>query len=114
MIAKELKLESENLGNTQYATLIFVYNKTLKDKSPIVYSSINKALKSLSISHGTMMDCITNKFILKENLILSFEPLSIENFTEYNHKPIGDNLLRKYVVLYNEELEPAFEFNSAR
>jgi len=49
MIAKELNLESENLGNTQYATLIFVYNKTLKDKSPIVYYSINKALKSLSI-----------------------------------------------------------------
>ena len=111
-IAKELKFDVENIDNKHYASLVFVYKKTLSE--PIVYSSINKALKSLLISHGTLLECITNKYFYKDNIRLSFEPLSPEDFTDYTYKPSGDNQLRKTVIVFNDELEPVFEFNSAR
>jgi hypothetical protein len=62
------------------------------------------------------MEYVTNKYIFKDNFILSFEPISVENFTAYNYKPPlrGDHLVRKNVIVFNDELEPVFEFNSAR
>ena len=57
---------------------------------------------------------ITNKYFYKDNIRLSFEPLSPEDFTDYTYKPSGDNQLRKTVIVFNDELEPVFEFNSAR
>jgi len=97
-----------------YATLVFMYNKSLPDTEPIVYSSINKTLKSLSISHSSLIDFITNKYIFKEDLIFSFEPFSSVNIQEYSNKPSGENQLRKTVILYNDDLEPVFEVYSAR
>lgn len=120
-IAKEINFESElrelEILSSGYTTLVFLYNKAIPDKSPIIYSSINKTLKSLFISHGTLINHITNKYILtknKEDFILSFEPLSSENISEYSYKSIGDNQLRKNVILFNENLDPVFEFHSAR
>jgi hypothetical protein len=115
-IAKEMDIENKlkEEETLRYSTLVFLYRKSLPDKEPIVYSSINKTLKSLFISYGSLIDCITNKYIFKEDLILSFEPLSSENIREYSYKLSGDNQLRKTVALFNDELEPAFEFNSAR
>ena len=83
-IAKELKFEIENIDNKHYTTLVFVYDKNLPDKEPIMYSSINKSLKSLLISYSSLMEYVTNKYIFRDNLILSFEPLSLENLTAYN------------------------------
>lgn len=108
------KLTTDETLPSGYSTLVFLYHKSLPNKEPVVYSSINKTLKSLSISYGSLIDCITNNYILKEDLILSFEYLSSENIKEYSYKPNGDNQLRKTVIIYNEELEPVFEFNSAR
>jgi hypothetical protein len=113
-IAKELKFDTENIEKKHYTTLVFVYDKNLPAKEPIVYSSINKSLKSLLISYGSLMEYVTNKYIFKDNFIFSFEPLSIDNFTAYNYKPYSDHLLRKNVIVFNDELEPVFEFNSAR
>src|SRR5882762_2987689 len=103
-IAKELKFDSENIDNKHYTTLVFVYDKNLPAKEPIVYSSINKSLKSLLISYGSLMEYVTNKYIFKDNFILSFEPLSIENFTAYNYKPYSDHLLRKNVIVFKKVL----------
>jgi 6-pyruvoyl-tetrahydropterin synthase len=60
------------------------------------------------------MDNISNKYLLKDNIILSFEPLTPEDFIDYNYKPEGDNQLRKNILFLNEENEPVFEFKSAR
>lgn len=60
------------------------------------------------------MDYIVNQYIFKDKFVLSFEPLSSEDLTVYYNKPIGDNQLRKHVTLLNEEIEPVFEFKSAR
>lgn len=75
----EKKLTEEETLPSGYSTLVFLYRKYLPDKEPIVYSSINKTLKTLFISYGSLIDCITNKYIFKEDIILSFEPLSSEN-----------------------------------
>lgn len=118
-IAKDynLKLDNKTDGssaNKYYSNLIFVYNKDLPSNQPVVYSSINKALKSLGISYGRLLECDINKFIFKDKFILSFEPLLPDNIKDYKFKPKGDNQLRKFVVLFNNEGESLFEFNSER
>lgn len=113
-IANGLKYTVEDTDSKNYSFLVFVYNKTFSHKDPIIYSSINNALKSLQISYGTLMECINNKYIYNNDLILSFEPLSLYNFGEYSNKPEGDNQLRKNIIVFNEYNEPVFEFKSGR
>jgi hypothetical protein len=112
--AKNLKYEVEYADSKDYCTLVFVYNKNLSKKDPIVYSSINRALKGLQVSYGVLLDYINNKYIYKSNLILSFEPLVADNFSEYQEKPVGDNQLRKHIIVFNQENEAVFEFKSGR
>jgi hypothetical protein len=103
-----------------YCFLIFAYDvnsasePTAEDIDPIVYSSINKALKGLQISYSTLLNYISNKYLYKSSIILSFEPLPlpVENFSEYQEKPAGDNQLRKHIVVYNRDNEVIMEFNS--
>lgn len=118
MICKELKFKIVDAGNVGYANLVFVYKQSSPYNEPIVYSSINKALKALSISYQTLMDCIENKHIYSQgrekDLILSFEPISLENLSEYSCKNKYDNNLRKAVSCYNKEFKLVFEFNFTR
>ena len=118
-IAKDYNLKLDNItdgssADKHYSNLIFVYNKDLPHNQPVVYSSTNKALKSLGISYGRLLECDTNKFIFKDKFILSFEPLLPDNIKDYKFKPKGDNQLRKFVVLFNNEGESLFEFKSER
>jgi len=113
-IAKELKSDPKFLQEKHFSNLVFVYNKRFPEKDPIVYSSINKALKSLLISHSTLMDCVINQYILRDNLVLSFEPLTQESLVLFTNKPIADNQLRKEVIVFNEENELAYVFKSGR
>lgn len=113
-IANNLKYEVEYVDSKYYCSLIFAYDKDSPNKDPIVYSSINRALKGLQISYGTLLDYINNKYIYKSNLILSFEPLVVDSFSEYHEKPVGDNLLRKHIIVFNQDNEAVFEFKSGR
>ena len=106
MIANKLKYDTEYPDNRYYNNLVFMYDIDLFGNNPIIYSSINKTLKSLSISYGTLMDYIINQYIFKDKFVLSFEPLSSEDLTVYYSKPVGDNQLRKHITLLNEEFEP--------
>ena len=117
-IANNLNNKIETTQSTKYTDkdnyynhLVFVYDNDDHNKAPIVYSSINKALKSLSISYSTLIDCVTNKYLFKKNIILSFEPLV--KFYDYDFKPEGDNLLRKSVLLF-KDTELVFEFKFER
>ena len=109
-IAQNLKSDPEYSSDKYISNLVFVYDKSSPEKEPIVYSSINKALKSLSISHGTLMDCVANKFLFQCNLVLSFEYLTAEDIVVYTDKPSGDNQIRKEVTVFNEDNEPVYEF----
>jgi hypothetical protein len=91
-----------------------VYDVNSPNKDPIVYSSINRALKGLQISHSTLLNYINNKYLYKSSLILSFEPLLVNNFSEYQEKLTGDNQLRKHIVVYNQDNEIVIEFKSGR
>ena len=119
-IAKGLDYKPEDEGNKYYLLLVFVYDITTPNKRPIVYSSINRALKGLQISHSTLLDYINNKYIFvsskeqRSNLILSFEPLLEEDFSEYQEKLAGDSQLRKHVIVYNQDNEVVAEFKSGR
>ena len=113
-LANNLKYEVEDMDNKNYCMLVFVYNNNLPNEDPIVYSSINRALKGLQISYSVLLDYINNKYIYKSNLILSFEPLVANSFSDYQEKPAGDNQLRKYVIVFNQDNEVVFEFKSAR
>jgi len=122
-IANNLNYKPEDADNKYYCFLVFVYDIYLPNKHPIVYSSINRALKGLQISYSTLLDYINNKYIFvsptsetKEfsNLILSFEPLFEEDFSEYREKPSGDSQLRKHVIVYNQDNEVVTEFKSGR
>lgn len=113
-IANNLKYDVEYVDSKYYCSLIFVYDKNSSNKEPIVYSSINRALKGLQISYGILLDYINNKYIYKSNLILSFEPLVADSFSEYHEKPVGDNQLRKHIIVLNQDNEAVCEFKSAR
>jgi len=57
----------------------------------MIYSSINRAIWMLQISHSTLLDYIFNNYIYKSNFILSFEPIDLETFDQYTIKLAGDN-----------------------
>lgn len=113
-IANGLNYKPEDADNKYYCFLVFVYDITKPHERPIVYSSINRALKGLLISHSTLLDYIKNKYLFNSNLVLSFESLVEEDFTEYQEKPAGDSQLRKHVIVYNQDNEVVAEFKSGR
>lgn len=112
--ANSLTFDSEDLDSKYYCFLIFAYDVNSPNKDPIVYSSINRAMQGLQISYSSLLSYINNKYLYKSSIILSFEPLSVENFFEYTEKPTGDNQLRKYIVVYNQDNEVIIEFKSGR
>ena len=71
-------------------------------------------MKGLQISHSALLNHINNKYLYNSSLILSFEPLLVDNFFEYQEKPAGDNQLRKHIVVYNQSNEIIIEFKSGR
>ena len=114
---KFLEMKAEEQFNKNPSTSnhnIEVYDITSPNKHPIVYSSINRALKGLQISHSTLLDYINNKYIFNSNLVLSFESLEEQDFFEYQEKPTADSQLRKHVIVYNEDNEVVVEFKSGR
>lgn len=105
-----LKRLWRDIDNKYYCFLVFVYDINLPYKEPIIYSSINKALKGLQISYSTLLNHIFNNYIFKSNFILSFEPKFKDAFgkycfVDYDHKPSGDNQLRKHITVYNKDNE---------
>jgi hypothetical protein len=113
-IANGLNYNLEDMDNKYYCFLVFVYDINSLDKHPIVYSSINKALKGLQISHSTLLNYINNKYLYKSSLIISFESLLAEDFAEYQEKPVVDNQIRKHIIVYNQDNEIVMEFKSGR
>jgi hypothetical protein len=111
-IANNLNYEVEYVDSKYYCSLIFAYDNNSPNKDPIVYSSINRALKGLQISYDILLDHINNKYIFKSNIILSFEPLVAHSFSEYYERPVGDNQLRKHIIVFNQDNEAVFEFKS--
>ena len=112
--ANHLKYTSEDTDNKYYCFLVFAYLVNSPDKDPIIYSSINRALKGLQISHSALLNHINNKYLYNSSLVLSFEPLLVDNLLEYKEKPAGDNQLRKHIVVYNQNNEVIIEFKYGR
>ena len=102
-IVNGLDYKPEDADNKYSSFLVFVYDITKPQKHPIVYYSINRALKGLQISHSTLLSYINNKYIINSNFVLSFESLVEEDFSEYQEKPVGDSQLRKHVIVYNQD-----------
>lgn len=113
VLANNLEYSMEEADSKYYCSLVFVYDKNTPDKDPVVYSSINRAIKGLQISHSTLLDYINNKYIYKSN-VFSLEPLVADSFSEYKEKPEGDNQLRKHILVFNKDNEIVFEFKSGR
>ena len=96
-------------------TLFFFFSTPQgTSKKPIIYSSINRTLKALQISHSTLLYHINNNYIYNSKFILSFEPVITGDFEKYTEKPVGDNQLRKHVAVYNLDNELVTEFKSGR
>ena len=112
--ANGLNYKPEDADNKYYCFLVFVYDIASPHKHPIVYSSINRALKGLQISHSTLLNYINNKYLFNSKFVLSFESLVEEDFFGYQEKPVGDSQLRKHVIVYNQDNEVVAEFKSGR
>jgi hypothetical protein len=112
--ANNLKFEQEDIDNKYFCFLVFVYDISSPSKKPIIYSSINRTLKALQISHSTLLYHINNHYIYNSKFILSFEPVITGDFEKYTEKPVGDNQLRKHVAVYNLDNELVTEFKSGR
>jgi hypothetical protein len=112
--ANNLKFEEQDIDNKYYCFLVFVYNINSPNEEPVIYSSINRALKGLQISHSTLLSYVNNHYIYKSEYILSFEPVITDDFEKYTEKPIGDNQLRKHIAVYNLDNEIVTEFKSGR
>ncbi len=116
--ANNLKYEFEDVDSKHSCFLVFVYDINSSGKDPVVYSSINRALKGLQISYSTLLDYINNNYLYKSNFILSFEPLVADDFRaiakKYQEKPVGDNQVRKHITVYNQDNEVVTEFKSGR
>ena len=113
-IAKGLNFKLEDADTKYCCFLVFVYDITSPHEQPIVYSSINKCLKGLQISHSSLLDYVNNKYLFNSKFILSFESLVEKDFVEYKEKPAGDSQLRKHVIVYNKDNELVTEFKSGR
>jgi len=113
-IANGLNYSTEDMDNKYYCFLVFVYDINLLNQEPMVYSSINKALQGLQISYSTLLNYINNKYIYKSSFIISFESLIVEDFIEYQEKPVGDSQIRKHIIVYNDDNEIVEEFKSGR
>lgn len=113
-IANRLNYSTEDMDNKYYCFLVFVYDINLPYKEPMVYSSINKAMQGLQISHSTLLNYINNKYIYKSSFIISFESLIVKDFIEYKEKPVQDNQIRKHITVYNDDNEIVAEFKSGR
>jgi hypothetical protein len=112
--ANSLRYTSEDIDNKYSCFLVFAYPVNSPNKDPMVYSSINKALKGLQISYSSLLNHINNKYLYNSSLILSFEPLLVEDFSDYQEKSAGDSQLRKHIVVYNQDNEVVIEFKSGR
>jgi hypothetical protein len=112
--ATKIKFKEEDVDKKYSCFLVFSYDITSPKKKPIIYSSINNALKGLQISYSNLLDYVNNNYIFKSKFILSFEPISADKFTNYVEKPIGDNQLRKHITVYNLDNEIVTEFKSGR
>jgi len=113
--ANNLNYTSEDLDNKYYYFLVYAYDlNSLKNKTPVIYSSVNRALKGLQISHSTLLNYIKNKYLFKSSIVLSFEPLFENDFLEYQEKPAGDNQMRKHIEVFNQDNELLIEFKSGR
>lgn len=112
--ANNLKFEEQDIDNKYYCFLVFVYNINSPNEEPVIYSSINRVLKGLQISHSTLLSYVNNHYIYKSEYILSFEPVITDDFEKYTEKPIGDNQLRKHIAVYNLDNEIVTEFKSGR
>ena len=112
--ANNLKFEEQDIDNRYYCFLVFVYDIYSPNKEPVIYSSINRALKGLQISYGILLSYVNNNYIYKSKYILSFEPVTKDDFEKYTEKPLGDNLLRKHIAVYNLDNEIVIEFKSGR
>lgn len=112
--ANNLKFEEQDIDNKYYCFLVFVYNINSPNEEPVIYSSINRALKGLQVSHSTLLSYVKYHYIYKSEYILSFEPVITDDFEKYTEKPIGDNQLRKHIAVYNLDNEIVTEFKSGR
>ena len=61
--ANNLKFEEQDIDNKYYCFLVFVYNINSPNEEPVIYSSINRALKGLQISHSTLLSYVNNHYI---------------------------------------------------
>lgn len=86
--ANNLSYTPEDIDNKYYSFLVYAYDVHLPSRDPIVYSSINRALKELQISYNMLLNYINNKYLHNSSLILSFEPLLVHNLSEYQEKPV--------------------------
>jgi hypothetical protein len=112
--ANNLKFQQDDLDNKYYCFLVFIYDITLPNKNPIIYSSINRALKGLQISYSSLLDHVNNCYLLKSKYIISFEPISADDLKNYIEKPTGDSQLRKHITVYNKDNEILTVFKSGR
>jgi hypothetical protein len=113
-VCTNISYTAEDLENKYYCFLVFAYDINSPNKNPIIYSSINRALKGLQISHSTLLDYINNKYLYKSDIVLSFEPLLEKNFSGYQEKPTGDPQLRMHIEVFNQDNELIIEFKSGR
>lgn len=113
-IANSLDYKFEDAESKYHCFLVFVYDINSPNNKPLVYYSINKALKGLQISYSTLLEYINNKYLFKSNFIISFEYLLAEDLLNYQEKVVGNNQLRKHIIVYNEDNEPVMEFKSGR
>lgn len=113
-VARQINFDPESLYNKYHSLIVFVYDITSPNENPIIYSSINRALKGLKISYGGLFNHINNNYLFKSKFILSFEPLRVDKRKFYIEKPKGDNQLRKLITVYNQDNDIFLEFKSGR
>ena len=112
----ELINQHSSTRYSNYSTLIWCYDLTKANAIavPLIFSSINKTLKSLSISHSTLIESLQLKYLVNNSLALSLSPLTLDELATFKIKDKANHLMRKLIQLYNEELELIHEFKSMR
>jgi len=80
-IAKENNLTLD-FKNLKHGKPVLVYNR---DNGELIhyYSSSHQAMKGLQVKWKTLIDTLELKWIIKERLILSYYPLTLEEIKNY-------------------------------
>ena len=101
------------LSSTYSGKPVYGYS-ALTHELVFIANSVNATLSQLNCRWATLMISITNKTIFNKELVLSFEPLTLQDIKSYQQPKSLEGTVCKVILVDPDTLEPVIEHESFR